>query len=479
MKPIIIGLDIGTTKLGAVAIDAERGTLLAVESIPNAGHVAAGPDGAEQDARVVIAGALELLATLLARPEVQGGQVCGLGVSGQMHGVVVVDDACVPLTHLISWQDGRGAHPFGSSGRSYTEEVVYRLGDHAPGRTGCEPATGYGAVTLFRLQQQGLLPARGTALTIHDAMVMTLCGRALTDPTGAASWGIFDGVSGGWLADVDTMFPGLSPLLPAIAPIGSRAGVLAPAVAARTGLPAGIPVAVALGDNQASFLGSVPSPAASVLINLGTGGQMSTSIERFVYQAPLETRPFVDGRWLMVGASLCGGRAYQVLESFYRKIAHDLFDLPLTDSLYQRMNALAEQASDDCGGLAVSTLFEGSRLHPAQRGTISGISARNLTPANLTSAVSHGMADELLGFFAIARQAGARPTTLCGAGNGVRHNPIVRRQLTQQLGLPLTLPAHPEEAAVGAALSGGVAAGVFANWEEATRRVFAGSEEIV
>lgn len=476
MTQVIIGIDVGTTKLGATAIDVATGTLLAVESVPNNAHVSSVLDGSEQDACVVIDTAIGLLATLMARTELQGTQVCALGVTGQMHGVVLVADDGTPLTNLISWQDRRGTHPYAATGRSYAEEVAFRLGDAVPARTGSIPATGYGAVTLLRAHTEGELPSSGTALTIHDALVKALCGRAVTDPTDAASWGVFDSAAGQWLDGIDAAFPFMRHYLPEVAPTGSIAGQLSTSLAALIGLPAGLPVAVALGDNQASFLGSVPSPTASVLMNLGTGGQMSTTIDRFVYQAPLETRPFVDGRWLMVGASLCGGRAYQVLESFYRQLAGDLFKLPLTDHLYERMNKLAAMAADDCDGLCVSTLFEGSRLHPEERGAISGITTANLTPANLTRAVIQGMTDELLGFYDIARQAGAQPTILCGAGNAVRRNPIVSSEMTRRMALPLTLPAHAEEAAVGAALAAGVASGIFPNWEAATSTVFKKNE---
>jgi len=471
MTEMLVGLDVGTTKLCAVAVEATAGTILAVESTPNAAHRPTGADGAEQDVSAVIDAVLRLLTRLLAHHEVQGRKLGAIGVTGQMHGVAILDSHGTPLTPLISWQDRRGTHSYAASSRSYADELTRRLGADLPQRTGCVPATGYGAVTLLRLQQEGLLPERGTAMTIQDAAVQTLCGKAVTDPTDAASWGIFDSAAGCWLDTLDDALPFLRPLLPAVMPTASTAGTLLPAVASQLGVAAGVPVAVALGDNQASFLGSVPAPRDSILINLGTGGQMSIPIDYFAYQPPLETRPFVAGQWLMVGASLCGGRAYQVLETFFRQVGQALFDQTLDGHLYERLNTLAATADPNCDGLSVSTLFAGSRQDTGACGDITGISTQNLTPANLTRAVLDGMIRELLDFYSVARNAGARASVLCGAGNGVRCNPLVCQILESRLGLPLFLPDHAEEAAVGAALSGGMAAGIFADWGDAARTI--------
>lgn len=80
----------------------------------------------------------------------------------------------------------------------------------------------------------------------------------------------------------------------------------------------GIPVTVALGDNQASFLGSVGFQENTVLLNMGTGGQISVLSDQLFEGNGIEARPFTKGKYLLVGASLCGGRAYAVLEKFFR-----------------------------------------------------------------------------------------------------------------------------------------------------------------
>ncbi len=395
--------------------------MLAVERARNDARLAADPDAAEQDATVILATALALLARLRRNnPLLAGARPLALGVTGQMHGIVLADTPGAPLSPLITWQDGRGNRRAGS-GRSYAEEVRHCVGD-AAAESGCNAASGYGAVTLLRLREEKLMPPGATALTIPDLLVATLCGVMATDATNAASLGIFDVRHGArWLPGVVDALGLPAGLLPEVRPSGSVAGTLLPDVAERTEwLTAGLPIAVALGDNQASFVGSVPALADTVLLNLGTGGQVSVPIDRYARVAGLDTRPLLPGLWLLVGASLCGGRAYQVLREFFAAVGREMFGCDDDDTLYAQMNRLAAQAEDDCGGLHADTHFAGSRLEPAKRGALLGVTTDNFTPANLTRAVLAGMVEELAEYYRHATRpaptppASPPPATPCG-----------------------------------------------------------------
>ncbi len=331
-------------------------------------------------------------------------------------------------------------------------------------------ATGYGGGTLFRWAREGLLAPGATALTIMDLVVRRLTGRACTDPTDAAGWGLFDTAHGGrWLPGAASAL-GLPPdLLPPVLPTGTRAGELVADAAAETGLAAGLPVAVGLGDNQACFFGSVPALAGTLLVNLGTGGQVSIATDGYLRAPGLEVRPLAGARRLLTGASLCGGRAYAALAAFFREAGAVLFGADGIDdgALYERMNRLAADAPADAAGLEAEPCFAGTRQAPDRRGTLRGIDLDNLRPGPLCRAMLTGMVDELLAFADRAADAGVRAERLVGSGNAVRRNPVVRGILEARTGLPLGLPPLREEAALGAALAGGVAAACFADWDSA------------
>jgi len=457
---ILIGVDLGTTKLCALAFEPRERRVLAMESVPNDAGTTAG--NAEQDAGRILARGRECLSKLVARPELASRRVAGIGVTGQMHGVVLVDKEGRPQTALATWQDQSGNEP-SRTGRSFVAELAHRLDNSAPTRIGCLPATGYGGVTLLKWQEEGRLVHGAMAMTIPDLFVRELTGVALTDPTLAASWGIFDAKAGqDWLPGLRKTLGWPEGLLPTVRPTGSRAGALS--ASARVGLAAGVPVAVAIGDNQAGFIGGVPSLDRSVLFNLGTGGQMSVAASQYRVVPGLETRPLAAGRWLLVGAALCGGQAFDVLARFFARTGQELFGVESKKELYEAMNRAAAAADD---GLSFSPLFCGTRQDPDQRAAISGIGLDNFTPGNMTRALVRGMVDELVSFY---RAAGVEASVAAGSGNGLRRNPAVQDELKRRLGMQLFLPEYQEEAAVGAALTAGVAAGVYPDWTAVWKR---------
>lgn len=468
---LLIGLDIGTTKLCVLALDYESGMVRAVEDTANDTRLSGDADAAEQDAAAIRNRSLDILRSVITRCD--ASDIEAIGVTGQMHGVVVVDRQGYPLAPLATWQDGRGTRGYRSTGYNYAEELARRLGADGVEASGCSPATGYGAVTLLRMVEERTLPKEGRALTIHDFIVRSLCGAEVIDPTDAASWGIFDTRDGSrWLPEAHDTLGVPQDLLPDVIPTGSIAGKLLPEMASQVGLPTGLPVATALGDNQASFIGSAPYLRETALFNLGTGGQMSVAADRFARIKGLDTRPLIAGQWLLVGASLCGGRAYEILEWFYARVGKELFGIEPTEKLYQHMNEIAARAAADADGMIARTSFEGSRIDPSSRGKVENITSTNLTPANLTQAVITGMALELVEYLSLARSVGAAPRLLAGSGNAVRRNPLVRSEIEKQTGMRLRMPPNPEEAAVGAALTAGVAVGLLSDWSEAGKVLF-------
>ncbi len=133
------------------------------------------------------------------------------------------------------------------------------------------------------------------------------------------------------------------------------------AIAARTGLPAGLPVANGCGDNQASFAGSVADFCRSVLVNIGTGAQISAFTEQPLLAQGLDLRPALGGGFLLVGATLCGGHSYQILRDFFYQVGRDIFGLADMPDMYDALNQLATEVPPGAEGLRCEPLFAGSR----------------------------------------------------------------------------------------------------------------------
>jgi len=208
---------------------------------------------------------------------------------------------------------------------------------------------------------------------------------------------------------------------------------------------------VAIGDNQASFLGATNGDRNAILINIGTGSQFSAYTQEYIESESLEVRPFPGTGYLLVGASLCGGRAYALLEKFYRSIAEVCCGN--SDSCYDIMHKLLEAGSKPLDLPKIRPLFQGTRGDPDLRASITNLSENNFTPTHITWAMLEGMAKELHDMYVNYRvKAENKEKKLVGSGNGLRKNPHLQKIVSEQFDMPLVMSACEEEAAVGAAL---------------------------
>ena len=431
----IIGLDIGTTTLSAVLLQENAPSPIARRTVAHGAFLPAAPYEKIQDAEKIAALSLEIIDSLRR----EYGPVSAIGLTGQMHGIVYVNAAGHAVSPLYTWQDGRGNLPL-PDGR--------RFADALSEETGYPLASGYGSITHAYLLRTGALPEGAVKFTtIHGYLGMLLTGRKtpLLHASDAASLGLFDLAAGCF----DTA---------AIRKLGAEYFPEVTKTACVMGETAlGEQVVTAVGDNQASFLGAMAGQDRGVLVNIGTGSQVSMKTGRLLTCPGCETRPLDRDEFLLVGAPLCGGRAYAMLEKFLRECA-SLAGVP-AESLYEKMNALALTAPEH--PLTADTRFCGTRENPALRGSISGLGEDSFTPHHLIHAVLTGMAQELHGYYlSMSAASGRRAEDMVASGNAVRMNPALQQILSGMFGMELRIPAVLEEAAAGAAGLAGRIAGV-------------------
>ena len=421
-----IGIDIGTTSICGVLIDVLDGKIINQKTIvSNAFITTENPWEKIQDVSKIISLAKKILDELLMLyPE-----VLVIGLTGQMHGIVYVNEKGVAISPLYTWQDERG-------NLSY-EDTTYAayLGSYS----------GYGCVTDFYNRINGLRPEEAVSFcTIQDYLGMELCGLKLPviHSSNVASFGQSDLIFEAKVMDKYYI-------------IGEYRG---------------IPVSVAIGDNQASVFSTL-ADEGGILINVGTGSQITVISKHVINGENIESRPYVEGKYLVVGAALCGGRAYSLLKDFYKEILQTAN--ANTSDVYGFMELLMEKeavfANRKIGNsLQVDTRFAGTRANPGVRGSITGIDEQNFTPGNLTKGVLEGMIEEL---YQMYQAMNVIRTGIIGSGNGIRKNAKLVKVIEDYFGEKLKIPAHKEEAAYGAALFGLVACGKFRNGAEAQRLI--------
>ena len=294
-----IGIDLGTTSICGILIDTDSGKVLQSRT-ENSNAFIEGKFSWErlQQPEKIISLAMDILETLMCE------DVSAIGVTGQMHGIVYFDCKGTAVSPLYTWQDGRGNQPYLDT--TYAQYLLSH--------------SGYGNVTDFYNRQNGLVPNSAVGYcTIHDYFVMRLCN--LTKPqihiSNAASFGCFDIKKNCFTYDCS-----IEPVLDFTV----------------AGKFRDIPVGVAIGDNQSSVFSSLAS-TDSILLNIGTGSQVSIVSDKIVEAPGIETRPYFEGQYLVVGSALCGGRAYAVLKDFYVRLLKYVMDVT-DDQVYHIMDKM-------------------------------------------------------------------------------------------------------------------------------------------
>ncbi|MEI8022060.1 MAG: FGGY-family carbohydrate kinase, partial [Schlesneria sp.] len=271
--PLLVGVDLGTTKITSIAVDASSGAIVAMGSAANDANVTSEADRArsrsEWHADKILAAACRCLAQMSQQLGSKVSDVVGIGVTGQQHGMVLVDAELRPVSPLINWQDRRALDRMPDSDLTWLEAARAAIGQDAWHRTGCWLHPGFMSVTLFELARRNALPANSQALFIMDYFTAALTGTTpVTEPSCAGSSGVFDVRMRDW-NDEAIKALGLSrSLFPEVREANEIVGRLTEEHARSTGLHAGTPVFAAIGDHQASFLGSVADRKNSVLVNV-------------------------------------------------------------------------------------------------------------------------------------------------------------------------------------------------------------------
>ena len=420
-----VGIDLGTTSISVNVVSFPSLTVWGKETLETGGFLES-PHSWEraQDPKSVLFRVRQVLDSLLD----QCPDVAAIGLTGQMHGILYVDGEGNALSPLYTWQDGRGGLPL-SQGKSACQLL---------GEKGARCAPGYGMGTHLYNLKMGLVPPEAQSFcTLADWLGMALTGRErpLLHQSQAAALGLYNSASCSFQVEIARSV-GMDPAL--FPPVTGELSL--------QGEYRGVPVSVSLGDNQASFLGSVRRARQTLLVNVGTGAQISLYAER-PFQAPgAESRPFLGSSCLLVGSTLCGGAAY----GFFREyaVAAGAPDQPQYDVMARLLKEAPSRPWQVC------TAFSGTREDPSASGSVQGLRREDLHPAGFIAGVIYGMAQELYGLYQVMKPgAGLPPQKLVASGNGVRRNPCLQRALAETFSMPLSLVEAQEEAAFGAALS--------------------------
>jgi xylulokinase len=432
----LVGLDVGTTGVKALALSPEGDVLARAEE--SYGLSTPHPGWAEQDPEDWWRAAERALAAL-------GGEPAAIGLSGQMHGLVVLDDRDRVLRPAILWNDQRT--------EAECVEIEERVGlTRLIQLTGNRALTGFTAPKLLWLRRHEPTTFAQVAhvLLPKDYVRLRLTGEHAIDVADASGTLLFDVARRRWSQE---MLEALE-----VDPAWLPRALESPEVSGETA--AGIPVAAGSGDQAAAALGVGVDRPGPVSVVLGTSGVVFAALPAFAADPQARVHAFchaVPGVWHAMGVMLSAGGSLRWVR-----------DVVGPRGGYDELTAAAEEWPAGSEGLTFLPYLSGERTphaDPHARAAFAGLTLRHDRGA-LVRAVLEGVAYGLRDSLELLRELGVDPRDGRVSGGGARSE-LWLRILASVLGLPIRRTTADEGSAYGAALLGGVAAGVFRDVHEA------------
>jgi xylulokinase len=437
----LVGLDVGTSSVKGVAVSPDDGGVLGVAEV-RYGLSHPRPGWAEQDPEDWWRATVEVLGTLADH-----GRPDGIGLSGQMHGLVALDSSDAVIRPAILWNDQRTA--------AECAEIEERVGfGSLIAHTGNRALTGFTAPKLLwmRRHEPDRYARIARILLPKDYVRLRLTGEHATDVADASGTLLFDVAARRWSDHVvERLELDRSWLPPALE---------SPEVSGAT--PDGVPVAAGAGDQPAGALGVGVDRPGPLSVVLGTSGVVFSALDEFAADEQGRVHAFCHGvpdTWQAMGVMLSAAGSLQWLR-----------DAIAPGSSFDELIAEAEPWEPGAEGLVFLPYLQGERTphnDPDARGAFTGLSLRHDRGA-LVRAVLEGVAFGLHDSLDLIRALGQAPRVARVSGGGARSE-LWLRILASVLGLPVERPQVEEGAAYGAALLGGVAGGVFTDATEAVR----------
>jgi xylulokinase len=439
-EPTVVGLDVGTTAVKALALSAEGDVVARAEV--EYGLATPRPGWTEQDPDDWWRASERALAAL------GDVEIAGIGLAGQMHGLVALDEKEHVIRPAILWNDQRTS--------AECVEIEERVGfERLIERTGNRALTGFTAPKLLWLRNHEPEAYERIAhvLLPKDYVRLRLTGERAIDVADASGTLLFDVRERRWSDEVLAALE--------LPPEWMPRAFESPEPSGAT--PAGTPVAAGAGDQAAGALGVGVDRTGPVSVVLGTSGVVFATLPGYAADPLARTHSFchaVPGGWHAMGVMLSAAGSLRWLR-----------DAIAPGEEFPALTAAAEPWDACAEGLTFLPYLGGERTphaDPDARGAFVGLSLRHDRGA-LVRAVLEGVAYGLRDSLELLGELGVRPQVGRVSGGGARSD-LWLRIVASVLGIPLERTAVEEGAAYGAALLGGVAGGVFEDVHDAVAR---------
>jgi xylulokinase len=454
MRRLFLGIDVSTTSAKALLMD-EKGSVLAT-AITSLTLSNPKPLWSEQDPHEWWSGTASSIRKAMAEAKASAAEVVAVGLTGQMHGLVLLDEKMNVLRPAILWNDQRtGAE---------CEEIHRRFGKEAfIKETGNVALTGFTAPKILwvRNNEPEIYARARHVLLPKDYVRLRLTGVAAMDKADGAGTVLFNLKERNWSKAVLEKLEIPAEWLPPTFEGPEVTGTITAEGAKETGLAVGTPVMAGGGDQAAGAVGAGAVTPGVVSLTLGTSGVIFASTDKPLIEPQGRLHAFchaVPGTWHFMGVTLAAAGSMQ----WY----HDAL---FPAEAFKALDDEAEGAPAGCEGLLFLPYLSGERTpypDPLARGAFVGLTLRHKR-SHLTRAVLEGVAFSMKDCLTLLKNAGLGSVKEIRVAGGGAKSPLWRKIVASALGVELVRTNSTEGGAFGAALLAGVGSGAWKSVPEA------------
>jgi xylulokinase len=457
MRNFLLGLDIGSSSIKASLVDIQSRTAVAsCQSPRDEMQIIAHQSGwAEQHPETWWTHVKAAIGNCLTRAAVSGKEVLAIGISYQMHGLVVVDKNFEVIRPSIIWCDSRaveiGDHAFHQLG----EEYCLRHFLNSPGNFTASKLRWLkkNEPEVYEKIYKFMLPG--------DFIAMKLTGAIVTTDTGLSEGMFWDYRSKSVSEKIIEFYGFETELFPEIRPVFSDQGRIKKSIADELGLREGVPVSYRAGDQPNNAFSLNVTSAGETAATAGTSGVIYSVTNQNVSDPQSRVNTFVHVNNTPAqtsnGVLLCiNGTG--ILNSWLRTNLNNGKER----YSYDEMNRIATSAPVGSDGMAVLPFGNGSERvlqNKNLHASIHGLDLTRHTQSHLLRAGQEGIVFALRYGFDVLKSLGLKNTVIRAGHSNMFLSPVFREAFVNTIGLPLQL--YKTDGATGAAIGAGVGAGIF------------------
>ena len=470
----LLGVDLGTSGTKTVLFDV-NGQAIASETVeyplhqPQNGWAEQAPEDWWDAARTTIRSVID-------QSGVKAEDIKGLGISGQMHGLVLLDADGNVLREAILWCDGRT--------QEECDEITNTIGRERLIQITANPAlTGFtaGKILWVRKHEPELWAKVRHILLPKDYVRFKLTGEYASEMSDASGTNLLDVPNRCWSKEILDALNIDDSLMPRLTESSDVAGYITSEAAQLTGLVAGTPVAGGAGDNAAAAVGTGVVVEGKAFTTIGTSGVVFAHSDKVQIDPQGRVHTFcaaVPGAYTVMSCTLAAGLSLKWYRDTFCQAEIDAAKEMDTDP-YILMNQQAEKSPIGANRLIFLPYLMGERsplLDSNARGAFIGLSAIH-TRKDLLRAVMEGVTYSQRQNLDVLRAMHVAPDTMLACGGGAK-SPFWRKMMADVFNMPVKTVKNTEGPALGAAILAGVAAGIYKDIPTACAQVIRENEPL-